>query len=106
MTLSPGGNQHHLARYVPLDEILAKPPTRVLRALRWFDWVSLGDLLLALDVEDPSSIGYAAYQQAVSQLVKRGEIEQRRIDGVSRFCEYRITPSGLADLQRRYARAA
>lgn len=41
--------------YVPVDEILRQPRTRILRRLQHFDWVTADDLFFALDVPDYDS---------------------------------------------------
>lgn len=98
-------SQRSLAAYKPLDEILDTPPVRILRALRWFDWATRGDLFLALDDLEPDSIRWAAHQQALVQLVKRGSIESCG-RGRRTTQTYRITRSGHAELARRLERAA
>lgn len=60
--------------YVPVDEMLAQPRTRVLLALRWFDWVTAEELCDALELptkaEDPWQRN--SYQQVIARLVDNG----------------------------------
>lgn len=58
---------------------------RVLMRLRWFDWVSAGDLLDSMDVTDPRE--RQVVSRALYYRVQQGQIEARG-DGVHR--EYRL----------------
>lgn len=69
--------------YVPLDELLAQPRTKLLRAIRFFDWVTSDDLFLACGVADHET---DAYSQALARAVKAGNIERRG----KRPYEYRL----------------
>lgn len=89
-------------RYVPLDQILEQPSTRLLRALRRFDWVQPADLYDAAGFPDyidetvnPERNAAAA---ALSRLVKQGHVERgrRQVGGYP----HRITASGVALLEQ------
>lgn len=91
------------SKYIPLDEILDQPSTRILRALRHFDWVRGPDLFAALEVPDfvvgkknPERDRYSA---ALSRLAKDGLVERskRAVDGFL----HRITDAGRLSLVAR-----
>lgn len=82
--------------YTPLDETLAMPVTRLLRALRWFDWARSGDLYLALEVSDDERSNYSA---ALSRMAKSGLVE--RGDNSTDGWAYRLSGAGRAELDRR-----
>lgn len=91
------------SKYIPLDEILEQPATRILRALRHFDWVRGPDLFAALEVPD-FSVGKKnperdRYSAALSRLVKDGLVERstRAVDGFLN----RITKAGRVSLANR-----
>lgn len=93
-----------MKNYTPLDEILETPSTRILRALRWFDWVSSPDLMNAAGVPD-FVVEYGdnhernAASAALSRLVRSGYVERgvRLLDGYT----HRITKAGLRELKLR-----
>ncbi len=95
------------SRYTPLDELLDQPATRVLRGLRYFDWVSSFDLFHALGAPDyqpdqrHTNTERNALSAALTRLVKMGFVERgnRQVDGYV----HRITPAGRAELKRRLA---
>ncbi len=89
--------------HFPLDEALARPRIKALRALRFFDWCSMGDLCVACEIAETRS-AENTFRQSVARAVSLGEIEQlnRRTDAL-----YRITPKGratLVELHATYAR--
>ena len=98
----PRQRQADLSRYVPIDEILSSPSTRLLRALRWFDWVSVGDLFLAMEI-DVIDTEQARYRAALQGLVNAGRAERQ---GGARSHTYRLTPAGRAEINNRLRRAA
>lgn len=94
--------------YTPLDEIIQQPLVRILRALRWFGCVEIGDLYLALNAEEyDHGAERLALAQALSRAVRAGFIEHRKArafwSGRDRHSlnSYRITPAGRAELARR-----
>lgn len=88
--------QASLTRYIPLDELLATPRIRTLRALRWFDWVAASDLLVALDVDDTGRV----YAAALHHLARTGLVERDRSQWVPR---YKIAQRGRDALVERMA---
>lgn len=84
--------------YTPLDEILDESATRVLRALRWFDWARTSDVFLALGAHDDERNALSA---TISRLVKEGLIErgERSREGYA----HRLTPAGREELKQRLA---
>lgn len=84
-----------LPPYTPLDLILELPATRLLRALRWFDWATPHDVYEAAGVGDHER---SAVSAALSRLVKEGLIERggRGADGVL----HRLTAAGRVELAR------
>lgn len=100
----PGG-------YIPLDELLAQGPTRVLRALRFCGWIDVWDfreLVLNCTHEDRRSKD--AISTALQRLTRAGLIEKRDSSGRSwgkgspAFCyDIRITPAGREYLARKLA---
>lgn len=93
--------QRHLVdAYEPIEDILARPKVRILRALRWFGWVSLHDLADALDVAfvtGESNEEWKSLYDSIRYLVKTGRVEAR---GSSWDTEYILTDLGRADLAR------
>lgn len=95
-------SQRHLVdAYEPIEDILARPKVRILRALRWFGWVSGEDLWLALDVPEWNTTDADAdnsernrMQTMLGYLTRTGRVEtcQRGV--------YRLTDLGRADLAR------
>lgn len=77
--------------YVMLDAILEQPSTRVLRAIRWFDWASSFDIYFACDVGDHDR---SAFSAALARLTKDKLIERN-----GRL--FRLTAAGRQDLARR-----
>lgn len=93
-------HEHHqrpLAAYRPLDEVLARPTVRVLRALQWFDGVTAADLLDALDIEDEGERN--DYNHRLWWAGTRGYVRGER------WGLYRITDAGRAWLAKQIARA-
>lgn len=97
-------NQRHLVdAYEPIEDILARPKVRILRALRWFGWVTAADLFTALDLSDWVRNGdnreRLNYTSTLRGLVNAGRVER---DGHGRGVEhaYRLTDLGRADLAR------
>ena len=82
--------------YTPLDETLAMPVTRLLRALRRFDWVRACDLYIALDVTEDEKSSYSA---ALSRMTKAGYVN--RGDYCSDGWLYQLTSAGRVELERR-----
>jgi len=93
--------------YTPIDEILGMASIRVLRSLRWFDWVEMRDAFDAVEAPDHDCAERNAIAAAISRLIKRGCVEQRKTklgSGVKRFWrgvmrEIRITKQGRAVLE-------
>ena len=86
-------------RYQPLDEFLQRPGIRVLRALRWFDWVEPADLIVASGIDEDSRDNF---DKALTRGVRDGHIERRR-EMTTRGAGYvyRITAAGRARLAER-----
>lgn len=78
--------------YVPIDEWLQKPRTRILRALRWFDWVGVEDLFFALDVPSyaDDDLIRRAYSQALCRLVSEGLVETQGTRRDTSLLRYRL----------------
>lgn len=94
-------------KYIPLDVILELPSTRLLRAMRRFDWASPSELMFAagfpdyIDRDGNNSERNAA-AAALSRLVAIGHAERRsdrQVDGYP----HRITAAGRRELERREA---
>ncbi len=97
------------SRYRPLDEVLDRPRVRILRALRWFDWVEPQDLFAAIGAPDEETLR-DRYVKALSQSVLAGHVERakRRTRVTYRsghgFLAYvRLTESGHREIQRELA---
>lgn len=76
---------------------------RVLKAMRWFDWVNSTELFDAMGLStDPWALDHNNAAQALSRIVKR-ELAERR--GKRNAYDYRITDAGraLIGAQRRAA---
>lgn len=89
-------------RYRPLDEVLARPRMRILRALRRFDLASSLDLFLASSDEH----NRMAWSNALTHLVRGGLVERVPVrergynDRAITVSYYRITPAGLAEIEQ------
>jgi len=86
----------------PLDEILATPAVRILRALRWFDAVSCQDLLSALGLDDSTSIEHARYRQTLKRLRVSGWVVADT-HGRGEWHLYRLSTRGADELAQRLA---
>lgn len=87
--------------YRPLDETLAEPRVRILRALRYHDWVPSIDLTTALGLNKGKVMN--TYHQTLKRLADKGLIERRHIYTVyntDNGHNYRITPAGRAELAK------
>lgn len=74
--------------YTPLESVLSSPSVRVLRAIRFFDWVYADELMVAMDATDADRDSLST---ALSRLVKIGSVERNGQ-------RYRITADGRAEL--------
>lgn len=83
-------------RYSPLDETLAMPVTRLLRALRRFDWTRPGDLYVALEIGEHEKSSFSA---ALSRMANKGLVE--RGDHSTDGWAYRLSDAGRVELERR-----
>lgn len=72
-------------RYMPIDEWLEAPRTRILRALRWFDWVDSDELFLAIGVDRGDTRARDAYCQMLVQLVRQGAVRKRGERGAFQY---------------------
>lgn len=100
-------------RYMPVDETLSMMRTRILRALRRFDWATSEQLALAMNLEEYSpehdqgrryhSKERKRYQDEMSNLVKDGLVARDDSDRI----RYRITSAGretyTKDIERNQA---
>ena len=78
-------------RYRSIDDLLAAPRLRLLRALRWFDWVESRDLLAVLEVDaDSESRERNSMQVTLGRLVRLGLVERRAN-------LYRVTVAGRCE---------
>jgi hypothetical protein len=96
--------QRHLcSAYDPIADILARPRIRILRALRWWEWVDSGELFQALGVPDYEQCRnpeWNQYAQTLGCLAKTGRCEA---DRTTYPTLYRLTDLGRADLKRTLA---
>lgn len=97
--------QRDLAAYEPVDEVLATPSTRVLRAMRWFDEITVFELLVVVLEIDRTSLEYPRHRNALRALVKAGRVT-RSGGGKGVHHSYSITSDGKVELADRIARAA
>lgn len=98
----PTVDPSRLDTYVPFDEQeRGAIRGRLLRALRFFDWVTASDLLDALGLPmDVRSREYNGAAVVLSRVVKGGQVERR---GRRNAFEYRITELGRAEIAERRA---
>lgn len=94
-SLYPVRGEVRFGYYVPLDEILEAPMTKILRALKRFDWADREDLWLALgyDVNHVEQGIRNCFAQTLLRLIREGLVECRYRGG-----PVRITPTGLCKL--------
>lgn len=80
---------------------------RVLRQMRFFDWVTSGELCEAFNIEDPQSRERNTVTAALLRCVKYGWIEKRQtksvVNGAFGHVDYRITATGREQLKQRRA---
>jgi hypothetical protein len=89
-----------MSHYIPLDETLARTTMQILRALRWFDWVTSDELLTVIGVPDydrSRNPDRNRYTSKLLHLVKSGIVQ--RNDAYWPYL-YRITNKGRDALQR------
>jgi DNA-binding IclR family transcriptional regulator len=82
-------------RYEPLDELLDRPRTRLLRAFARFEWMSAFDLFDAIDLPEHNRPNHVA---TLLVLQRRGYLKRR--GSRRRGVEYRITNLGRRELAR------
>ena len=88
-------------RYIPVDELLDRPRFRVLRMLRFFDWASVHDLMVAIDET------HRAAQQAINRALALGVQAGHIVRDASSLPHlYRITDAGRAHLAEMIARGS
>ena len=90
---------------LPIDEMLRLAPVRILRGLRFCDWIDVYDLReLVLDCAFEDAKSKNAIASALKRLVTNGMIKRRdaatricgRIGDVSHCYDVRITDAGRA----------
>jgi hypothetical protein len=80
------------SRYIPIDDRLRKPSTRVLRAMRFLDWSPAKEVLEACDApDDVRTAERSTLMSTLCRMWKRGLVEVRGVLGAR---EYRLTASG------------
>jgi hypothetical protein len=79
--------------YVPLDEWLQMPRTRILRALRFFDWAEGSDLRIACGVVEDDKGASDRHNATIKRLIEGGLVQRRRIGATY---EYRLAPGARA----------
>ena len=95
--------------YTPLDVILNTSNNRVLRALRWFDWVEVPDLMEAVEAPEHECLERSSVTKAISRMVSTGDLERRAtVMGSTKgwrgsMSEVRITDKGRARLAKAIA---
>jgi hypothetical protein len=85
-----------IATYMPVDYALSCMRARMLRALRWLDWVESRELfieVMGLD-EDFAAPERKAAQTCIKRLVASGLVERRSYAGRRHHLDYRITEAG------------
>ncbi len=93
------------ASYRPIDELLEDWCFAVLRVARHWDWMTVEDLVIALDVpsQDENEQRRDCFHTTISRLTARGHLERR---GRTMAFSYRITESGRAEYRRQLERNA
>lgn len=101
-----------MASYSPLDVWMRRPREKILRVMRWHDWLTAREICELVDVpvancnETPDR---AAHDQAMKRLKQQGLIEQRQTRAVyegmrtsrpSLHSEYRLTQIGKREADR------
>ena len=74
-------------RYISHERYDA-PRATLIRRMRWFDWVSFGDLCAALGVTKESTAEYWNFNRVLHGLVEDGLAVRRRVPGVG--VQYRL----------------
>lgn len=78
--------------YTPIDEWAEMPRTRLLRALRFFDWVEFADLADAIGVTSLDADRNTLYC-VLRRLVVAGSVERRKVRTFrGRVFEFRLKP--------------
>lgn len=89
-------------RYFPIDEELSEMGNRILRALRFFDWVASPDLIEAMNI---SAEERPAYSSSLARIIARGYVEEIWLSlkyprGRQRERQVRITTAGRERFQK------
>jgi hypothetical protein len=95
-------HRQRVGRGVPtVEEVLAEPSTRVLRALRFLGWATWDGIVTALELDDDKR-QYNTFSMALRRLVSRSPqfVERDKVLGTYL---YRITFAGRSELRRRLA---
>ncbi len=100
-------------KYIPLEFILEKPRVRLLRALRFMDWIEAIELFDRMGLVESASDDNRdrdRHYHRLSHLIAEGSVEVRKVKqpSVARSTqrttitrqEYRITPSGRDALKQ------
>lgn len=88
--------------YTPIDEMIRRPPTRIMRILRHHGWLYIGELrdMLGGDQKERN-----ASQTALRRLIAAGFVERRpapQVWGGGADCyDVRLTDKGRAEIVRR-----
>ncbi len=109
------------ADYVPWDEICASPAVRILKAIRFSEWLEFRDICWAMGVSpsqrrSETNLAADCIRSALRRLVRDGMVEQRKGrtirskhgQGAGMRLEFRISKSGigaLAELPRTYQKS-
>ncbi len=106
-----------MSAYTPIEDILDRPRVRLLRAMRWLDWIEPRDLFDQIELVESSvdcNRDRDRHWRGISALHAEGAIEQRSVRQMSKGNgaqrkwieknEYRITKAGK-DLLRRMLEA-
>lgn len=66
-------------KYIPLDVWREQPRNRLVRALRWFDWVEFSEVADALGAPEGDANARTGLYNALKRLVDGGQVERRRV---------------------------
>ena len=78
--------------YVPIDEWLAMPSTRILRALRFHDWASSAEILDSIGADESQ---FNTIRTTLYRLYQVGKLERRACPHHRKAYEYRVA-SGVS----------
>lgn len=92
--------------YTPIDVVLARPRSKILRAMRWHDWLETSEIVELVGGHTKGAPGRDAHDKALERMRADRLVAARRVPSAydmgsgSRHTEYRLTKRGIREADR------